>query len=184
MPREAVHATTALALTPIVPRAGWVEVGGEDWVRVGETQAYTATVRDAGGSLVTGDTVVWSIADTTVATVDAAGVVRGVRPGYTAVSASTATRPSGTTAGAYVTPAAPFASITAGFYHTCALDAAGQAYCWGYNVSGRLGVGPTSGPYLIPTAVLHPPGVTFAQLSAGGSHSCALTAAGEAYCWG
>jgi alpha-tubulin suppressor-like RCC1 family protein len=163
---------------------GWVEVVPGAWMRVGATQAFAATVRDSSGGVITGQSVTWSISDTTVATVSAAGVVRAVSPGIATLSAATATRPSGITAQVVVTAAAPFVSISGGFYHTCAVDTSGQAHCWGYNLNGRLGVGPTTAPYLIPTAVQHPSGVTFSQVSAGGSNSCARTSAGQAYCWG
>lgn len=175
---------TVMVATELPYPNGWVEVVPGAWMRVGATQAYTATLHDAGGGVVTGERVAWSISDSSVATVDTAGVVRAVGPGLATLSAATATRPSGITAQVVVTPAAPFVSISGGYYHTCAVDTSGQAHCWGYNLNGRLGVGATSGPLLIPTAVQHPTGVTFVQISAGGSHTCARTNAGQSYCWG
>jgi len=66
--------------------------------------------------------------------------------------------------------------------HSCALDAAGAAYCWGDNARGQLGDG-THANRLTPTAVVG--GLTFAELSAGGLHTCGIiTAAGVGYCWG
>ena len=46
------------------------------------------SVRDAAGGVVRGSAVFWSVADTSIATVDQEGVVRGVRPGSVQVSAS------------------------------------------------------------------------------------------------
>jgi uncharacterized protein YjdB len=46
------------------------------------------SVRDAAGGVVRGTPVFWSVADTTIATVDQEGLVRGVRPGSVQVSAS------------------------------------------------------------------------------------------------
>jgi len=70
----------------------------------------------------------------------------------------------------------------AGGQHTCALDGAGSAYCWGSNSAGQLGDG-TRTNRLVPTAVAG--GLTFTNLSGGGSHTCGVaTAAGAAYCWG
>ena len=76
--------------------------------------------------------------------------------------------------------------ITGGDNYTCALDAAGTAYCWGYNVVGQLGDGSTSDsdvPVAVDTrGVLA--GDTLPQITAGSLTTCALDAAGAAYCWG
>ncbi len=76
-----------------------------------------------------------------------------------------------------------FASVSVGFSHTCALATGGAAYCWGYNADGEVGTGSTSTTAdSLPMAVSG--GLTFTTLSAGGLHTCALTASGAAYCWG
>jgi alpha-tubulin suppressor-like RCC1 family protein len=75
-----------------------------------------------------------------------------------------------------------FTSITAGQYHTCGLTGAGAAYCWGYNGHGGLGDNSTT-QRLTPVAVQQG-GVTFTSITAGYLHTCGLTSAGAAYCWG
>jgi alpha-tubulin suppressor-like RCC1 family protein len=76
-----------------------------------------------------------------------------------------------------------FVSIEAGVYHTCGLTSAGAAYCWGNSGNGQLGDGTTTGSSA-PVAVSAPEGVTFARLAAGSYHTCGVTSAGAAYCWG
>ena len=74
----------------------------------------------------------------------------------------------------------PFTSVTGGGSHTCALTAAGAAYCWGRNDHGQLGDGTTT---MRTSPVLVAGGLTFVSLSAGGSHTCGVTVGGT-YCWG
>src|SRR5690606_24984530 len=76
---------------------------------------------------------------------------------------------------------------SAGLYHGCAVSAQGQAYCWGGNYSGELGTGEDG--YSTRTAVeataANAEG-TIVQISAGGSHTCALLGSGtnRVRCWG
>ena len=81
-----------------------------------------------------------------------------------------------------VVGAVPFASISAGHGFTCGLTTAGIPYCWGANAFGQLGIGSQS-PAKRPTR-LGIEGVSFASISAGDSHACAVTTGGAAYCWG
>ncbi|HEU0016228.1 MAG TPA: Ig-like domain-containing protein [Longimicrobium sp.] len=67
-------------------------------------------------------------------------------------------------------------------FHACALRASGKAFCWGINNAGQLGSGEPSLQYATPRPVAG--GHTFTRVEAGGNHACALTAAGQAWCWG
>ena len=77
-----------------------------------------------------------------------------------------------------------FTQLSAGNAHTCGLVSSGQAYCWGNNTSGQVGDSTNNNTRISPTLVKQPSGVAFASIVSGGSHSCALTSAGQAYCWG
>ena len=75
--------------------------------------------------------------------------------------------------------------VSAGYWHTCADGSDGKVYCWGDNWYGQLGDGTTTeDPIRVPVAVRAPAGITLLGVTAGGSYTCALRAAGPAYCWG
>lgn len=73
-------------------------------------------------------------------------------------------------------------AISAGDLHSCAVLASGAAKCWGLNDDGRLGDGTTTQRSL-PTDVVDLP-APLAAISAGAAHTCAVTTAGAAQCWG
>lgn len=80
-----------------------------------------------------------------------------------------------------------FVSIGVGQQHACGVTTTGDAYCWGINWYGNLGVGSAGGDggfSRSTTPVLVSGGLKFVQISAGGSHTCALADGGKAYCWG
>jgi alpha-tubulin suppressor-like RCC1 family protein len=90
-----------------------------------------------------------------------------------------------------------YTAVSAGWHHTCGLTS-GLLVCWGANGAGQLGASASSdvcppvespgepcAPY--PVYVDFPPGFGDAQVvsvAAGGDHTCALTSAGAAWCWG
>lgn len=61
-----------------------------------------------------------------------------------------------------------FTVIDLGVYHSCALDTDGQAYCWGANGSGELGIG-TRTNSATPAMI---PGLFFSTISAGWDTRC------------
>ncbi|MEO8450627.1 MAG: hypothetical protein ABI647_12585, partial [Gemmatimonadota bacterium] len=77
-----------------------------------------------------------------------------------------------------------FRNMSLGGDHACATTTAGLGYCWGRNFSGEVGDGSSGNDKILPTQVPAPGGVQFSRIVTGNSHSCGLTGAGKAYCWG
>jgi len=84
-----------------------------------------------------------------------------------------------------------FTAVSAGLEHTCAL-ANTEAFCWGSNEGGQLGVpeGATQCPRdtrfvpCEPRPVTVSGGLAFKDIGAGVLHSCAVSVGGAVYCWG
>ncbi|MFA6383185.1 MAG: hypothetical protein WCX17_02060 [Parcubacteria group bacterium] len=84
-------------------------------------------------------------------------------------------------------------SVFAGGAHTCAVSNNNNTYCWGYNSYGQLGDNTTTARYT-PVRVLKGEAATgdndgtnltnVKSVTAGGVHTCAVSEAGNAYCWG
>lgn len=71
--------------------------------------------------------------------------------------------------------------LAAGSFHTCALSAQAEVFCWGANADGQLGdggVGSSSTPRLVPMLG------EVVDVAAGAFHTCVLDAAGVVTCWG
>jgi len=76
------------------------------------------------------------------------------------------------------------ASISAGGSASCVVTTAGGAKCWGNNSNGPLGDGTTSRK-LTPVNVSGlTSGVASISTARNGNHTCAVTSAGGAKCWG
>jgi alpha-tubulin suppressor-like RCC1 family protein len=77
----------------------------------------------------------------------------------------------------------PFVQVDSGEEHSCAILADGSLKCWGSGGSGRLGDGSTTSRSR-PNAVQLDSDTQIKQVSAGGSHTCAVTTEARVLCWG
>jgi len=76
-----------------------------------------------------------------------------------------------------------FATVSEGVFGGCGLDTGGQAWCWGANLFGELGIGGQ-----VDTVAVAPLAVSgrlrFTQLAVGGAYACGVTTTGLTECWG
>lgn len=86
-----------------------------------------------------------------------------------------------------------FASLAVGAVTTCGVTLGGAAHCWGYGEDGQLGTGdalsrnvptPVQGGLTIASISTTPDEILASWPYMGQRHSCAVTTAGEGYCWG
>jgi alpha-tubulin suppressor-like RCC1 family protein len=76
-----------------------------------------------------------------------------------------------------------FRSIAAGRQeHTCAISEAGVPFCWGANSNGQVGDGSLMSRLLVPTLVAGE--LNLVGITAGTGHTCGISVAGAAHCWG
>jgi alpha-tubulin suppressor-like RCC1 family protein len=81
-----------------------------------------------------------------------------------------------------VTGGYKFQSVSAGAQYTCGVTTDGDAYCWGFNGYGSLGIGSVGYIVAIPVAVTG--GHEFQSVRALWWHACGLTTDGNGFCWG
>ena len=167
------------------------EIAGAEIVMTPESPLAEYPIRlRISGKPIEGATYTWRFGDGT--TVEDTAVTRTfAESGYMSVSVSV-TDATGELLGSLGKDATVAPSITAlaqlltginaGGVHGCAIESALILYCWGYNGNGNVGDGTTI-HRLSPTAAVSAD-ATFWQVAAGYAHSCALTTAGSAYCWG
>ena len=77
-----------------------------------------------------------------------------------------------------------FAQVNTGGGHTCGVTPSNLAYCWGWNGRGQLGDGSNT-ERTRPVRVTG--GISFRAAPVGGGeggHSCGLSTANRAFCWG
>ena len=81
-----------------------------------------------------------------------------------------------------VTVPPPYTAIAAAAFHACGIISGEGVHCWGQDDFGQVGDGTTVFPPSFAVPVI---GATqFVSVSVGYLHSCGLTAAGAAFCWG
>jgi uncharacterized protein YjdB len=75
-----------------------------------------------------------------------------------------------------------FTAVAAGDFHTCGIAAGGQVRCWGQSQFGEVG----DGNVLLHTVStpITVAGIQAVAITAGASHTCAMSMIGEALCWG
>lgn len=121
---------------------------------------------------------------------DAEGVARlgswtlGIRSGtYTlgATAGETATLTLTATALPTLTPAM---DVGVGFRFSCALNAAGEAFCWGTNGAGGLGTEAVTLEQAVDAPVAVDGGHLFQDLEVSGGLACGVTNGAELFCWG
>ncbi|MBK6764292.1 MAG: hypothetical protein IPG68_13930 [Micrococcales bacterium] len=76
-----------------------------------------------------------------------------------------------------------FTTLTAGGMHTCGVDTAGKAWCWGSDGNGKLGDG-DDGQEREPSPVAVAGEHRFSTLTASNMHTCGVDTTGKAWCWG
>lgn len=75
-----------------------------------------------------------------------------------------------------------FVSIALGENHSCAIDAAGTTWCWGFPWPFTNGAPGANGNVHAPMSITG--GIPLVRVSGGLLHTCGLTGAGLAFCWG
>ena len=160
----------------VVPTARWVKVlGGAEDVVVGGQLTCAKVPADKAGWQCWGDD--FKDAD------QSAAVQR-----KNAMRAKHVPRPVDLTAAG---GRSPVSAMAIGDGHVCAVDAAHDVYCWGWNVSGQAGPGPKGQEayrlkqsHRVTPARVALPSSDFVGVAAARYSSCALGQKGEVFCWG
>jgi alpha-tubulin suppressor-like RCC1 family protein len=71
--------------------------------------------------------------------------------------------------------------VSAGGWHTCAIQSNKTLWCWGYNGSGQLGIGGTTNQNTPQQVGID---TNWTTISAGGSHTCGTKLDNTLWCWG
>lgn len=77
-----------------------------------------------------------------------------------------------------------FSQVSTGSGLACAVTTAANGYCWGDNTFGQLGIGSTVPLPTPPQPRAVSGGLSFSLIDAGYFHTCGVTTAHIAWCWG
>ena len=81
-------------------------------------------------------------------------------------------------------PPAIWAQVSTGRQLACGVTPTGQGFCWGDNTFGQLGIGSSVAVPTPPQPRLVSGNLVFAEIAAGYTHACGVTADKLAWCWG
>jgi len=140
------------------------------------------TLKDADGIVLTGRAIQWSSSNPAVASIDpVTGMLTGVDRGTVTVTATSEGKAATVTRVVVI----KYRSISAGTMHACDIASGGIVWCWGLNGNeGRLGSAQLGENAMSNVPMKLPGDLRFAQISTYARHTCGITVAGKAYCWG
>jgi alpha-tubulin suppressor-like RCC1 family protein len=168
--------------SPQQPTVASIDVIPATAVPVGGQITLTAIARDASGNVVSGAYFTWQSSNASVATVNTStGIVSAVATGTATLTAQSGQ--ASTTVSITVVPQLE-GVVKAGGGHACGITKLGTAYCWGSNEQRQLGLGSASTLVSSNKPLPVVGGMPFIDIAPGGQHTCALSVAGKAYCWG
>ena len=152
-----------------------------DTIEAWDVQQITPILRDADNNVLTGRAITWTVSNSAVATIDAQGKLTGLDRGTVTVTATSEGKSATVTRVVVI----KYRSISAGTMHACDIASGGIVWCWGLNGNeGRIGANELGAEAKSTVPVKLQGDVRFSQLSTYGRHTCGITPAGKAYCWG
>jgi alpha-tubulin suppressor-like RCC1 family protein len=147
------------------------------------TAQLQAVSKDASGTTLSGQVLEWSSSDTTIATVDANGLVTLKQPGTAQIVAKSGSVQS-QAASIRVQGFSPAYSVKR--KENCAINEAGfEIFCWGEGYSysyNRSEIGNSARAKRVSLGAI-PVTAKIVHVEPEFANSCALTDTGEAYCW-